>query len=245
MRCFCWLLLVCVLSAPALFAGKVVVNSDEWTMSSSGVNAAAFSVNVADWFSPGGPGSFLVYTNNFGLNNSTFTNALTGAGHSVSVNLAAPFTLPGLSAYDGVFLGGYAGAYDASVLTSYVNAGGNVYLMGGTGAVAGEDTFWDGFLNNFGFEFGPSYNNITVTQTITSTHPIFTGIGSLYFANGNTVLLSGVNPYASIVESYNGQGLIGIYEGRGMNGVIPEPSTLGLCASALLGLAWVARRKRA
>ena len=159
MRKGCFLLLVCVLSAPALFAGKIVVNHDEWTLANGQPNAGAFAANIANWFSPGGPGSFLVYSNSWGLDNATFTGALTGAGHSVTVNTAAPFTLPGLSAYDGVFLGGYVGAYDASVLTSYVNGGGNVYLMGGVG-VSGEDSIWDGFLNNFGFEFGPSYNGI-------------------------------------------------------------------------------------
>lgn len=245
MRSVCLLLLACVLSAPALFAGKLIVNNDEWTMSNGQPNAGAFAANIANWFSPGGPGTFLVYSNNFGLDNATFTGALTGAGHSVTVNTAAPFTLPDLSAYDGVFLGGYVGAYDASVLTSYVNGGGNVYLMGGTGGVGGEDTIWDGFLGSFGFEFGPSYNGITVTQPITSLHPIFAGIGTLYFANGNSVLLAGVNPNASILETFSGQGLIGVYEGSGANGAIPEPSTLGLCASSLLGLAWAARRRRA
>lgn len=245
MRKACFLLLVCVLSAPALLAGKIVVNHDEWTLSNGQPNAGAFAANIANWFSPGGPGTFLVYSDNFGLTNVTFTGALTGAGHSVTVNTAAPFTLPGLTAYDGVFLGGYTGAYDASVLTSYVNGGGNVYLMGGTAGVSGEDVFWDGFLNNFGFEFGPSYNGIGGTFAVTSGHPIFAGIGSLYYNNGNTVLLAGVNPFASILETYNGQGLIGVYEGREINGVIPEPSTLGLCASALLGLALVARRRRA
>jgi hypothetical protein len=239
------LCLVCVLTAPALFAGKIVVNHDEWTMSSSGVNAAAFAVNVADWFSPGGPGSFLVYTSNFGLDNSTFTNALTGAGHSVSVNTAALFTLPGLSAYDGVFLGGYAGSYDAAVLTNYVNAGGNVYLMGGTGSIAGEDTFWDGFLNNFGFEFGTSYNGIGGTFAVSSGHPIFSGIPQLFYSNGNTVNLFGVNPYASIVESFNGAGLIGVYDDSSGLGAIPEPATLGLTAAALLALGWATRRRRA
>ncbi|MRR52699.1 MAG: PEP-CTERM sorting domain-containing protein [Rhodocyclaceae bacterium] len=161
------------------------------------------------------------------------------------VNTSLPaFDLPALSGYTGVFMGGYLGAYDAAVLTNYVNGGGNVYLMAGTGTAGDEGTVWDSFLNNFGFEFGPSYNGIDVTQPITSGHPIFSGIGSLYFANGNTVNLAGGNPFASIVESSGGTGLIGVYDDT-LPGEIPEPSTLGLSAAALCGLAWMMRRKQA
>jgi hypothetical protein len=237
--------LFCVLLAPSLFAGKIVVNHDEWTMSSSALNGGVLAVNIANWFSPGGPGSFLVYTNNFGLDNSTFLSALASGGHTVSVNPAAPFTLPGLSAYNGVFLGGYIGSYNAGVLTSYVNAGGNVYLMGGTGAVAAEDSVWDGFLNNFGFDFGASYNGIGGTFLVTSAHPIFSGISSLYYNNGNTVNLYGSNPFAFIAESYNGQGLIGIYDDTARTGTVPEPASAALTASALLALGWLVRRQRA
>lgn len=230
-----------VLSVPA-FAGKIVVNHDEWTMSDGQPNAGLLAANIANWFSPGGPGAFLVYTTNFGLNNATFTGALTGSGHSVTVNTGVPFNLPTLAAFDGVFLGGYLGSYDASVLTSYVNGGGNVYLMGGTAGVASEDTVWDGFLNNFGFDFGTSWNGIGGTLAVTSVHPIFAGIGSLYYNNGNTVNLFGANPYAAIVESYNGAGLIGVYDAP--SSAVPEPATLGLAIAGLLAAGLVSRRNR-
>jgi len=233
--------LCAILVAPAS-AGKIVVNHDEWTMSDGQPNAGLFAANIANWFSPGGPGSFLVYTNNFGVNNTTFLNALAAAGHSVSVNTAASFDLPTLSAYDGIFLGGYLGAYDASVLSSYVNGGGNVYLMGGTAGVANEDTVWDGFLNNFGFDFGASWNGIGGAFAVTSSHPIFAGVASLYYNNGNTVTLFGANPYASIVESYNGAGLIGVYDAP--VGAVPEPATFGLTACCLLAAGWALRRNR-
>jgi hypothetical protein len=247
MKYLVFLVVAFVLMAPPAFGGKIVVNNDEWTMASGQPNAGAFAANLANWFSPGGPGSFLVYTGNFGLNNATFTGALTGAGHTVSVNTGVTFDLPTLSGYNGVFMGGYLGGYDPTILTNYVNAGGNVYLMAGTGTTGGnEGTDWDAFLNNFGFEYGPSYNGIGVTQSITSLHPIFAGIGTLRFDNGNTVLLYGSNPNASILESYNGAGLIGVYESAGTKdgGEVPEPATLGLGAISLLAIAVLSRRIR-
>lgn len=234
--------MLCALLVAPAFAGKIVVNHDDWTMSNGQPNAGQFAASIANWFSPGGPGNFLVYANNFGLNNATFTGALAGAGHSVSVNTGVTFDLPNLSAYDGVFLGGYLGGYDASVLASYVNGGGNVYLMGGSASVPSEDPVCDGFLNNFGFDYGTSWNGIGGTFAVTSGHPIFAGAASLYYNNGNTVTLFGVNPYASIVESYNGTGLIGVYDSTA--GAAPEPATFGLTASFLLAAGWTLRRKR-
>jgi hypothetical protein len=241
MRIALFMCTVCALQVAPAFGGKIVVNHDEWTMSNGQPNAGAFAVNVANWFSPGGPGNFLVYTGNFGLNNSTFTTALAGAGHTVTVNTGVTFDLASLSAYDGIFMGGYLGGYDASVLTNYVNAGGGVYLMGGTAGVGNEANVWDGFLNNFGFDYGPSYNGIGGAYAITSGHVIFAGVGSLYYNNGNTVNLFGANPNASIVESLNGAGLIGVYDS---GSAVPEPSTLGLTAASLLAVGWALRRKR-
>ena len=53
-------------------------------------------------------------------------------------------------------------AANNAVLIDYVNAGGNVYLAGGTGAggAAAEAAQWNTFLNYFGLGFEPSYNGI-------------------------------------------------------------------------------------
>ncbi len=227
---FLALILLCVPAA----GGIVIVNHDEWTLA-TGTYAAQFGANIANYFAGGPGGNFLIYSNNFGLNNATLTGAITGAGHTVTVNTGVTFDLPTLSTYTGVFLGGYIGGYNASVLTSYVNNGGNVYLAGGTGALIGEDSVWDSFLNNFGFEFGPSYNGIGGNFAPSTSHPIFTGVPSLYYDNGNTVILTGGSPYAQLiaVQPSSGAGLIGIYDLR-EPGEIPEPSTMALIGAGLL-----------
>jgi hypothetical protein len=224
----------------------VIVNHDEWTLSSSGVNAAQFGANIANYFAGGPGGNFLIYSDNtFALVNSTLINAITSAGHTVTVNTAIPFDLPTLSAYTGIFLGGYVGSYNATVLTNYVNNGGNVYLAGGTGMIANEDTVWDSFLANFGFEYGASYNNILGAFAPTTGHPLFAGVPSLFYYYGNTVILTGSTPYAQLIAVHpsSGAGLIGIYESpRGGGGEIPEPSTLALVGAGLLAAGLLRRR---
>lgn len=206
--CACCMLLW---SAPAL-AGVVIVNHDEWPLSSSGVNGADFGVNIANYFAGGPGGNFLIYSPGFGLNDSALISAISAAGHTVTVDTGVTFDLPTLSGYTGIFLGGYIGDFDAGVLTNYVNNGGNVYLAGGTGALPNEDSVWDPFLNNFGFEFGPSYNTTYGVYPILGSHPIFTGIPELFYYWGNTVILTGSNPHARLieVEPTSGAGLIGI-----------------------------------
>ncbi len=219
--------------------GIVIVNHDEWTLSSSAINAAQFGANIANYFAGGSGGNFLIYSNNFGLNNTTLTNAITSAGHSVTVSTSVTFDMPTLSAYTGIFLGAYIGGYNAAVLTSYVNNGGNVYLAGGTGAISGEHAVWDSFLNNFGFDFGPSYNGIKGTFAPSPGHPIFNNVPALYYDNGNTVILTGSTPYAQLIAVHpqSGAGQIGIYELPRNGGEIPEPSTFLLAGAGLLGVA--------
>lgn len=234
-----------MMTAP-VFAGRIVVNHDEWTMGTGQPNAQQFAVNVANFLGGGSPGNILIYTDNTYLTNAGVVGSLQGAGYTVSNNLGITFDLPTLLTFDAIFMGGSVVNYNAQVLTDYVNAGGGVYLMAGTGfSGAFEADGWDSFLNAFGLAFGPSYNGIAVTQTITSTHPIFNNVASLYFNNGNSVQLFGNNPNAQILESFQGQGMIGVYDSRnGGPGEIPEPSTVLLTGTALLGAGWLARRRR-
>ncbi len=129
------ILIAALLLGLSAHAGKIVVNNDEWTLSNSGWSApndpGIFATNVATWFTGGGTGSFLAYSTNFGLTGSALNSAITTAGHTWTVSTAVTFDLPTLLGYDGVFLMGNAA--DNSVLTQYVNAGGNVYLGAGTG----------------------------------------------------------------------------------------------------------------
>lgn len=229
-------------------AGIVIVNHDEGTLSNLGVNAAQFGANIANYFAGGPGGNFLIYSNNaFRLANSTLITAITSAGHTVTVDPGITFDLPTLSGYTGVFLGGYVGPYSAAVLTDYVNNGGNVYLAGGTGSIAFEDSVLDPFLANFGFNCGFSYNGIFGKFAPTTSQPIFAGVPSLLYNNGNTVLLTGSTPDARLIAVHpvTGDGLIGIYErtgGGGGGGEIPEPSTLALVGAGFLAAGLLRRR---
>lgn len=144
--------------------------------------------------SAGGPGgSFLIYSNNFGLNSSSLIHAITSARHTFTVNTGIAFDLNTLSTCTEVFLGGYVSGWDATILTNNVSNGGNVHLAGGTG-ISGEDRVWDSFLAHFGFELGPSYNAISGNIARPTSHPIFGGVSSLYHLNGNSALLTGARP---------------------------------------------------
>lgn len=243
-------LLATAVAAPA-FAGRIIVNHDEWTLSNTGAsqagasNVSTFIANVASFMNiNGGPCSFLVYSSNFGLTQGAFTGGLTGAGCSVT-----PYTGPfntgvgTLANYDGVFLASAPTTYSPADLTAYVNSGGSAYIAAGTavGLNSGtEAALWNAFLNPFGLTLGGvAYNGCCGVDPVQQTHPIETGVQQLYSNNGNTVSLFGANPNAQIVEFSNqGLGLIGVYDNVAS---VPEPGSLLLLALALVAVV-VARR---
>lgn len=232
-------------------ADKIVLANDEWQTSNQGfglapVGAASFVLNVAEFFTGGGAGSFLVVSDNFSLDldaATTFASTLTGAGHTLvdSEDVAGfTFDLPTLQNYDGVFLA-LPPAVNQNVLIDYVNGGGNVYVNGGTGigGAASEAAAWNTFLNAFGLNFAATYNGIGGVIPIVSSHAVMDGVPSLYQNNGNTITLVGGNPNAQIIASSQGQGLYAVYDGT----AIPEPASLTLLGVGLLAAA-VRRRSR-
>jgi hypothetical protein len=232
-------------------AGRIVVNNDEWALSNSGFrytpDAKTFSTNVASWFTGGGPGNFLVYSKNFGLTETSLSNAMTNAGHSWEINYQAEFTVDNLMKYDGIFLAGNPA--DTSVLIEYVLKGGNVYLAGGTGigGPVSEAAGWNSFLTNFGLRFEPYYNQIwSAIINMNSDHPIFKGVMNLYVYSGNNVSLTGNNEFAKIPVNYNGSGLFAVYDPRVFDTKrtppVPIPTSIWLFGSGLLGLVGVGRK---
>ena len=129
-------------------------------MSSTGyannpVSTDVFINNITNLFTGDQPGDFLAYSSNFGLTGSDLQNSITGAGHSWTVSTAVPFNLTTLQAYDAVFLGG--NYVNQQVVIDYLQGGGNVYIMGGTGAggAATEANAWNQVLATAGLVVGP------------------------------------------------------------------------------------------
>lgn len=226
-------------SSPARAA--IVVNNDEWTLSDSGFgaapDAASFALNVAAFFSGGGPGNFLVYSSNFGLTGSQLASTMTSAGHAWTVSTALPFTLATFQQYDGLFLAGsdaYPNGLEAADLIAYVQGGGSLYIAAGTGngGAAAEAAAWNQVLNAFGLSFAPSYNGVAGNIAISSPHPLFAGVNALYQNNGNSIVdLEPANPDNEVLVTFGGNGLYAVW--------VPEPASL-----LLLGIAALVRQRR-
>lgn len=127
-------------------------------------------------------------------------------------------------------------------MIDYVNAGGNIYIAGGVEWDSEtERNAWADLLNAFGLAFhgGPGLNGLNALVNIASLDfddPLFAGVTDLYFNNGNWVEYGSPNYHAEVF-TYNGNGLFGISH-------VPEPATILLLSSALLGLGTMTRQRR-
>jgi len=207
-----WLAMASTVS-PALAAGKVLVSNDEWPLSDYGYqrapDAARFALNVADFFTGGGrPGRFLVYSTNHGLTGTRLAATMTGAGHSWTIK--DPDTAPDedFTPYDAVFVGQNFVA--AHRLTDYVNGGGNVYVVSGTGFGA-VDIGWNAFLSAFGLAIASRSNGLSGAVAIQSAHPLFACVHSLFMIAGNSVSVDNTYPGGMVVARAGGQGLFGAF----------------------------------
>jgi Lamin Tail Domain len=198
--------------------GKIVVNADEWTLSNDGFkvapDAAIFANNIAKWFVGDRAGKFHAYSTNFGLTQSALAETIKNAGHTWTTGTNISFDLPTLLTYDGIFVG--ENAANNQVLIEYVKAGGNVYVIAGTGGDAkAEADRWNGFLNAFGFKFLGQYNGINGNQIVNSSHPIFAGVKTLFQNNGNYIVdIDSASQTNQLVLTHSsGQGLIATFDG--------------------------------
>lgn len=241
--------LFAILANTAL-AGRIVVNHDEWTLSNPGFSlspdASIFADNVAQFFTGGGAGTFHAYSTNFGLNESSLAAALSGAGHTYTTGTGPSFDLAGLQAFDGIFVAGPAAGLDTAVLADYVNAGGSVYLAGGTGSFGSplaEANFWNSFLNLFGMEFETTFNRLGGSFNVQAEpHAIFNNVDTLYENNGNTVLeLAAINPNTNIYFD----GRYAVYDDTISPPAVPVPAAFWLFGTALIGLVGFNKRRKA
>ena len=245
--------LLCALATTAsAFAGKIIVDNDEWTLSNSGfasagyANATAYAQNAAQFLTggpAGGTTKIWIDSSNFGLNGSDLRTAL-GAYNLTDAGFST-FTLFNLQSYQAVFLSGdNLTAGEESALVNYVRGGGSVYVAAGTGVIsggaAGEAAQWNAFLNPFSLDLATSYNGINGALAITGASPIFAGVSQLYYIHGNPVRATGLG--AQIITSDpSGAGLIGTYSAS----TAPEPSTILLAAGALAVLGFRKAKRQA
>jgi len=206
------------LAAPAFAGGRIVVDFDDWTLSNHAFTQApttgTYALNVASWFTGGSPGHFLVRTNNFGLTGSTLAGVMTGAGHTWTVSTSGTFDLALALQYDAIFVGGVA--LDTSVLTEYVKAGGNVYILGGTGGL-NESSAWNPFLNAFGLAYGAGYVGGAGVIPISSSHPVLAGVNGLYTNSGSKISdLDPLSPRQQVIATTGtpAYGICAIYDGE-------------------------------
>jgi hypothetical protein len=200
-------------ASPVLGAGRIIVAHDEWPLSDYGFHAAPaaerFALNVADFFTGGTrPGRFLVYSTNWGLTGAALAATMRSAGHTWVMKdpSAAPYEEFGQ--YDAVFVG--QNSVPARRLTDYVNAGGGVYVMSGTGyGVA--DSNWNTFLGSFGLKLSVGYNNVDGVTTIQSSHPLFEDVTSLLSSTGNSVSVLSAYPGGEVLVVEGADGLFGIF----------------------------------
>jgi len=200
--------------------GRIVAFNDEWEFATTAVSfepgGSQLLVNIAGFLAGPAPASILAFSNNFGVADPTVVSTMTNAGYTYTAGrTGTAITLDKLRQYAAVFLADdQYGSMDQQTLIDYVNGGGRVMVLGGTG-FGGPDieaATWNTFLGAFGLEFDPTtYNSVFGSISVPNTAPLFTGVNAFFENNGNDVLLTGSNTGASIALSSGGHGLIGVY----------------------------------
>ena len=231
-------------------ANAIVLSHDINTLASSvaGSQEERFAVNVANYLTAGKANkSLLLFESNPGDGTRNFAPnvlaALSSAGFVVSVtsNYSTPFSL-----FDAVFVAQdfpTAGFLNNTALENYVDGGGSVYLAGGVGpSAANESAGWSGFLGHYGLAFaGTGYNGIN-SVSITSAHPIFAGTTVLRSGIGQSIVDLATNPNAHIVQASGNQAVYAVVDFPAAP--VPEPPTYALIFLALYGLALGKSRSR-
>jgi hypothetical protein len=213
--------------------GKIVVAHDEWALSDWGFyyapSAQRFALNIAGFFTGGQPGRFLVYSSNWGLTGERLASTMRGAGHEWTVVNPASNPAVDLSPYTAVFVG--QTAVDGAALTTYVQNGGHVYVMAGTGHGIADSVSWNDFLNTFGLDLAIDYNGVVGLFPVTPTHPLFEGVSSLVYVAGNDIRATGLMPGGQVIQSVGSHGVFAVYSDDSM--LLPMTLKTSLCGDAV------------
>lgn len=187
----------------------------------------------------------LIYTDDPYITNQTFTTWLESKGYTVSVT-TTPLSLSG---YDVIFGEGNP-AFNATALAAYVMNGGNVMYMGGTGiggSAAVEAAYSNPFLNMFGLAFASDYNGLGTVSTTgyDAQNPFgpafFTDVSSVFANNGQNISSFGVANVTNQVFYDDAQR--GVFAAAQVTAT-PEPMSLTLLATGMIGVFGAARRRR-
>jgi hypothetical protein len=197
--------------------GHIIAIGDEWLLSDQAfldqpAQSLQLASNIGNYFS-GSTGNFLVLSNvpaqppfvgQRGVLGTSFATSMTSAGHVWDVNPAVTITLATLQNYDAVFFCGSvgSGAANAAILAQYVNGGGSVLVMAGSGdfgTAGGEAAGWNPFLNQFGIGFGSEWfavgQSLLNVPTLPSSHPVGSLVTSASWGFGQTAMdLDPINP---------------------------------------------------
>jgi mono/diheme cytochrome c family protein len=192
--------------------GILIAAPDSWPTSDSGFgrvpeSTTRFVLNVANFFTGGKPGNFLVYSTHWGFG-GPFQEALKKAGHTITWTMT-----PGvLDKFDAVFVGG-DGSADRDALQHYIERGGKVYVATGTAFSPNEGDFWNQFLAHFGLELtgGVPVGDGLIENSFDPV-PIFDGVTGLLLRGPRGFrILKGDWPNTKIIATQGGVPTWAIY----------------------------------
>lgn len=202
--------------------GRVLAFHDEWALANhsfeQSTGSPQFARNVARFFAPGRAGRFLAWSDNVGLRGDSVATTMRAAGHVWVHSQLRDLTLDDLKRFDAVFVGGGI-VPPATLLDAYVQAGGGVYVMGGTGETPGgspahEAAHWNEFLRRYGIELAPDWNRVSGVYAYATTDSLLGGVAGMFEGIGQSLSL--VTPAvegARLVEVRDGIGVLAAWQG--------------------------------
>jgi len=141
-------------------------------------------------------------------------------------------------------------SFNAAALAAYVMNGGNVMYMGGTGiggSAAVEAGYSNPFLNMFGLAFASDYNGLGTVNTTgyDAQNPfgpaLFTDVASVFANNGQNISSFDVANVTN--EVFYDDAQHGVFAAAEVTAT-PEPMSLTLLATGMIGVFGAARRRR-